>query len=76
MDQDNTNLSQVTGRNQADERKWDFTFVGDASLDEWIRMNMVARVTIQCNPEREAVADVFEGVFVVELFLFLFVLCI
>jgi hypothetical protein len=30
MAQDNTNLSQVTGRNQADERKWDFTFVGDA----------------------------------------------
>jgi hypothetical protein len=39
-------------------------------------MNTVARVTIQCNPEREAVADVFEGVFVGELFCFhLFCAC-
>ena len=40
-------------------------------------MNIVARVTLQCNPEREAVAAVFDGEFVGvgEIFLFSFVLC-
>ena len=52
MAQDNINLSQVTGRNQADERKWNITFVGDACQDGGIRTNTVARVTIQRNPER------------------------
>ena len=66
----------MTGRTQADERKWDFTFVGDAWLAGWIRINTVARVTIQCNPEREAGADVFEGVSVVESFSSSFVLCL
>ncbi len=57
MAQDNTNLSQVTRRTQADERKWDFTFVWDAWLDREIRKNAVARIKIQCNPERKAGAD-------------------
>jgi hypothetical protein len=35
-------------------------------LDGRIRMKTVARVTIQRNLEREAVADVFEGAFVGE----------
>ena len=43
-------------------------------MDQGIRMNMVAGVAIQRNSEREAVADVFEGVFVGELFLFSFIL--
>ncbi len=37
-------------------------------------MNTVDRITILSNPEREAVADVFEGVFVGD-FLFSVVLC-
>jgi hypothetical protein len=65
----------VTRSTQADERKWDFIFVGDVWLDGGIRMNMVARVAIQHNPEREAWFDVFEGIFIGELFLFSFALC-
>lgn len=37
-------------------------FVGDAWLDQGIRMNTVAKITIQYNPERNAGAHVFEGV--------------
>jgi hypothetical protein len=37
-------------------------------------MNMVARVKIQSNPEREAVADDFESVFVGEYFGFICIL--
>jgi hypothetical protein len=62
MAQDNANLLQVTGTNKADERNWTFTIVENAWLDERIRTNTVAGVTIQCNLQG-AVADVFEGAF-------------
>ena len=65
----------MRGRNQADERKWDFTFVGDVWMDGEIGLKMFARVKIQCNPERKGVDDVLAGLFVRELFLFSFVLC-
>ena len=58
--------SQVARRTQADERKWDFTFVGDVWLDRGIRMNTVDMITIKCNPERKAGAGVFEDVFIGE----------
>lgn len=47
-----------------------YYFCWNAWLDQGIGMNTVARVTIQRNPKREAVADVVEGVFVGELFCF------
>ncbi len=46
----------------------EFYFVEDEWLDGGIRMITVARVTIQCNPEREAGAAVFDGVFIGELY--------
>ena len=52
-----------------------FTFVGDAWFAGCIRMNTVSKFKIQCNPVREAGADIFEGVFVGGLFSFSFVLC-
>ena len=67
MAQDNINLSQVTERNQADERKWTFTD-RHAWLDGRIRTHTVARVKIQHNLEREGAADVFEDAFVGEYF--------
>ena len=75
MAQDKTNLSQVTGRHHTDVRRWDFTCVGNTWLGGGIRMNTVARVTMQCNTEREAVADAFDGIFLGELFLFSIVFC-
>jgi hypothetical protein len=56
----------VTARNQVDERKWAFTIVGDVRLVGRIMTNTITRVTIQCNLEREAVADAFAGAFVGE----------
>ena len=54
----------MSARNQVDERKWAFNIAGDVCLVGRIRTNTIARVIIQCNLKREAVADTFEGAFV------------